>query len=123
MSDNEDDTRTIVTLSVGARVGAVVAVLLLVAAGYLMWSPIQLYPSNGFPIMCGTAAAPPVDELGSAACGDVNVIRQWQAGSVTLAALFVAAGSIYAFGVRRRGERLIGSPASSDTEPSTPSSD
>ena len=116
MAEPEDGTRTVLTLSVGARVGAVIALLLLVGAGYLLWSPIQLYPSDGFPIMCGTAANPPADELGGAACGDVNRIRQWQAGTVAVAALVVAAGALYAFGLRRRTERLIGSEDPTPTD-------
>lgn len=116
MAEPEDGTRTVLTLSVGARVGGVIALLLLVGAGYLLWSPIQLYPADGFPIMCGTAANPPGDDLGTAACGDVNRIRQWQAGSLAVAALVVAAGSLYAFGVGRRTERLIGSEDSSPTD-------
>ena len=115
MAEHGDGTRTVVTLSVGARVGAVIALLLLVGAGYLFWSPIQLYPSEGFPIMCGSAADLPSDELGTAACGEVNRIRQWQAGSMAVAAVVVAAGSVYAFGVRRRSERLIGAEGSSRT--------
>jgi hypothetical protein len=115
MTEHEDGTRTVVTLSVGARVGAVIALLLLVGAGYLLWSPIQLYPSQGFPIMCGSAANPPSDALGTAACGEVNRIRQWQAASLAVAALVVAAGSVYAFGVGRRTERLIGSEHRSST--------
>lgn len=112
----EDGSRTVMSLSVGARLGVMLALVLLVGAGYLMWSPIQLYPADGFPIMCGSGAAPPGDELGSAACGSVNVIRQWQAGTMAAAAVVVAAGSIYTFGVRRRRERLIGSdkPTQSD---------
>ena len=109
MADQSDGARTVLTLSVGARVGAIVALLLLVGAGYLLWSPIQLYPADGFPIMCGTGARMPSDNLGLAACGRVNEIRQWQAGSLAVAALVVAVGSIYAFGVNRRREQLIGS--------------
>ena len=45
MSETVDDQRTVVTLSVGARIGATIALLLLIAAAYLLWSPIQLYPS------------------------------------------------------------------------------
>jgi hypothetical protein len=105
----EDGTRTVMSLSTGARVGIVLALVLLVGAGYLLWSPIQLYPASGFPIMCGTGVVPPADDLGTAACGEVNVIRQWQAGRLAAAAALVALGSIYAFGVRRRRERLIGS--------------
>jgi hypothetical protein len=116
MPEPEHGTRTVLTLSVGARVGAVIALLLLVGAGYLLWSPIQLYPSDGFPIACGSAAYPPGDDLGIAACGDVNTIRQWQAGSMAVAALVVAVGSLYAFGVGRRTERLIGSEDPSPTD-------
>lgn len=120
MTDHEDGTRTVLTLPVGARVGAVLALLLLVGAGYLLWSPIQLYPSEGFPIMCGTAANPPSDELGSAACGEVNRIRQWQVASLAVAALIVAVGSVYTFGVGRRSERLIGSEDSSSARDAGP---
>jgi hypothetical protein len=109
MADNEAGMRTVVTLSTGARVGATLALVLLLGAGYLFWSPIQLYPTDGFPIMCGTAATPPDNDLGTAACGDVNIIRQWQAGSLAITALVVALGSVYAFGVQRRREPLIGS--------------
>lgn len=112
MPEHLTDQRTVVTLSTGARVGAVVAVVLLVVAGYLLWSPIQLYPSEGFPIRCGTAANPPTDELGKAACGSVNLIRQWQAGAVAAAGVVVALGSVYAFGTRRRQERLIAAESS-----------
>ena len=109
MADNESGMRMVVTLSVGARVGATLALLLLVGAGYLFWSPIQLYPVDGFPILCGTATDVPDNDLGTAACGDVNEIRQWQAGSLVVAAAVVALGSVYAFGIQRRRERLIGS--------------
>lgn len=123
MTDHEDGTRTVVTLSVGARLGALVALLLLVGAGYLLWSPIQLYPPEGFPIMCGSAANPPSDELGTAACGEVNRIRQWQAGSLAVAALVLATGSVYTFGVGRRTERLIGSDATAQDGVTDPSGD
>ena len=109
VDDTRDDaTRTVMSLSIGARVGVVLALVLLVGAGYLLWSPIQLYPPEGFPIKCGSAAVPPDNELGTAACGSINVIRQWQAGGLAAAAVLVGAGSIYAFGVRRRRESLIG---------------
>lgn len=122
MPDHEAGTRTVVTLSVGARVGAMIGVLLLVGAGYLLWSPIQLYPADGFPIMCGTAVSPPDNDLGTAACGEVNVIRQWQTGSLAVAAVVVAVGSLYAFGVHRRRERLIGNdptPRSNERDKAT----
>ena len=114
MTEHEDGTRkdgsrTVISLSTGARVGIVLALVLLVGAGYLLWSPIQLYPPQGFPIKCGSGAAPPDNDLGTAACGSINVIRQWQAGGMAAAAAVVAAGSIYAFGVSRRRERFIGS--------------
>lgn len=120
MSESDDDRRTVVTLSVGARVGATIALVMLVGAGYLLWSPIQLYPSEGFPIMCGSGARYPGDTLGGAACGKVNEIRQWQAGSLAVAALVVAAGSVYAFGLHRRKESLIGSDSSESAGASTP---
>jgi hypothetical protein len=112
----ETSERTVLTLSTGARVGAMLAVLLLIVAGYLLWSPIQLYPGDGFPIMCGSGAQLPGDNLGSAACGKVNEIRQWQAGAVALAALVVALGSAFAFGFRRHREALLGEEPSDTVE-------
>jgi len=109
MTESGDETRTIVTLSVGARVGMVLALLLLIVAAYLFWSPIQLYPSATFPVKCGTAASPPGDNLGQAACGDVNMIRQWQAAGFVGAAIVLAVGCVLAFGVHRREGSLIGS--------------
>jgi len=119
MAEGDDGTRTVVTLSVGARVGATIALVLLVGAAYLLWSPIQLYPSDGFPIMCGSGASLPADTLGTAACGKVNEIRQWQAGAMAAAAVVVAAGSVYAFGTRRRREALIGSDRAAQVGDST----
>lgn len=120
MPETTETERTVLTLSVGARVGAVLALLLLIAAGYLLWAPIQLYPADGFPISCGSGARLPADNLGTAACGKINAIRSWQAGSLALAALVVAVGSAFAFGLRRHREPIIGaeqpapeSPASS----------
>jgi hypothetical protein len=121
VTESSTESRTVVTLPVGARVGAVLGLLLLIGAGYLLWSPIQLYPADGFPIKCGSAANPPDNELGTAACGNVNTIRQWQAGALALTALAVVLGSLYAFGVHRRREPVIGSghgvSAGSDPEP------
>lgn len=108
MVEQAAHTRTIVTLSTGARLGTSAALVLLVVAAYLLWSPIQLYPTAGFPIDCGTAAAPPADALGAAACGEVNVIRQWQVGGLVASAAVIALSSLWAFGVRRREETLIG---------------
>jgi hypothetical protein len=119
MVESPRQTRTVVTLSVGARVGATLSLLLLLVAAYLLWAPIQLYPSDGFPIMCGTAANPPADELGRAACGEVNVLRQWQSGAFAVAAVVVTLGSMYAFGVHRRQERLIATDSSADEDEPT----
>lgn len=113
-ASSESDTRTVVTLPVGARIGVTIALLLLIAAAYLLWSPIQLYPADGFPVKCGTGVVPPSDELGDAACGYVNIIRQWQAGALAVAAAVVAVGSVYAFGLGRRTERLIGRSTSGE---------
>jgi hypothetical protein len=118
VTESSTESRTIVTLPVGARIGAVLGLVLLIGAGYLLWSPIQIYPADGFPIKCGSATSLPNDDLGTAACGDVNIIRQWQAGTLAVAGLAVALGSLYAFGVQRRREPVIGS-----TRPETPKSD
>ena len=119
----KDGTRTVVSLSPGARAGFALALVLLVAAGYLFWAPIQLYPADGFPIMCGSGAQPPGDELGAAACGSVNDIRRWQAAAVAAAAVIVALGSVYAFGVRRRRESTIASSRAARSAADRPSTD
>lgn len=120
MSDTHSTTRTVVSSSTGARIGLMVALIVLIVAGYLLWSPIQLYPAEGFPTKCGMAAAPPRDDLGRAICGDIHVIRQWQAGTLAVIAAVIALGSFYVFGVNRRVEPLLGSEnLTSEAEPGT----
>lgn len=118
MADHVIESRTGVSLSVGARIGVLVAGVLAVIAGVLFWSPIQLYPANTFPVQCGTAGNPPKNDLGKAVCGDVNVIRQWQAGGFAATSVWVLVGSVYAFGLRRRVEHRV--VEAGETTPVTP---
>lgn len=88
--------------SLGAKLAVTVAVLLVVLAGYLFYSPIQYHGSTDIPVRCGSAASPVKSRFIQGYCGDLNSIRRDQAIGVLIAALVVAAGGIIAFGVSRR---------------------
>lgn len=104
MADPVTESRLDMSLSTGVRVGALIAGVLLITAAVLLWSPIQLYPTDGFPTQCGSAAAGPSDQLGQAMCGQANAIRRWQSGAFAAAAAVVLIGSVYVFGLWRTGE-------------------
>ncbi len=94
------EPRAVLSLSLGARISLVVAVLLLIVAAYLFWGPITHDVPNGFPAKCGSAAKPPHDTLGKAVCGSANDIRLAQSLAVLAAAVVVAVGGLLSFGVR-----------------------
>jgi hypothetical protein len=96
-------SRTVVVPSPGAKLMVVIGVLFLVWAGYLAFSPIERANKDGRLVSCGTAMgqAPRLTRL---TCGQVNSIRQWQAGTVALAGIIVIAGGFVVFGGSRRVE-------------------
>jgi len=92
------EARTVLALSVGARVCLIVGGVLLVWAAYLFWGPISHDVTGGFPARCGSAAQPPVDTLGKAVCGSINDIRRSESLAAAGAALVVIVGGMLAFG-------------------------
>lgn len=96
-------------LSVGTRVCLLVAGLLVIAAGYLLVSPLERASASGPPFDCGTALAPAGGDFARSVCGDLNQRRQLQTGAVLLGALVLAGGGRVAFGpVRRRRRSEVG---------------
>ena len=81
---------------------ALAALIALLSAAYLYWSPVLAPKSDGFPVDCGTAAAPPADELGQALCGQIVEQRAWQAAAAAALAIILVGGGIYVFGVSRK---------------------
>lgn len=93
--------RTVFSLSYGARICLLLGALLLLASGYLFWSPIGTSVPDAFPASCGSAASPPRDSLGKAVCGSLNEQREAQAAAALGAAVVVILGGLLAFGVKR----------------------
>jgi hypothetical protein len=103
-------------LSLGARLSVLLGVLLLLGAAYLFWSPLEKAGSAGVPFGCGSAAHPPSDGFATTVCGGVNERRQLQAGALTLAALTVGLGGVWAFAAARRRD---GGEVAGAAEPGT----
>ena len=90
-------------LSVGTRACLLGAGLFLVAALYLLITPLERLGSQGPPFNCGTALAPASGDFARSVCGDINQRRLLQGGTVLLMAVVLAGGGRIAFGpVRRR---------------------
>jgi hypothetical protein len=105
-------TRSGRDLSVGTRICLLVAGLLVVAAGYLLVSPLERASASGPPFDCGTALAPAAGDFARSVCGDLNQRRQLQGGAVLLAALALGAGGRVAFGpLRQRSGAAPAAPA------------
>jgi hypothetical protein len=88
----------------------VLSLLLLLLAAYLFWGPLGQDVTSNFPAKCGSAAHPPGDSLGRAVCGSINAERRAQALTALAAAIIVAVGGVFAFGVAPVASR---SPSSS----------
>ncbi len=78
--------------------------LLLLAAAYLFWSPLEKPTKEGIPFGCSSAANPPTDPFQKKVCGKINQRRQMQAGSLVVAAVIVGAGGVLTYGASRRVE-------------------
>ena len=89
----------------GTRVCLLVAGLLVIAAGYLLVSPLERLGSQGPPFDCGTALAPASGDFARGVCGDLNQRRLLQGGTVFLVAIALAGGGRLAFGPPRRRRR------------------
>ncbi len=97
-------SRTVLVVSTGARICITVALLLLLAAAYLFWSPLEKPTKEGIPFGCSSAANPPTDPFQKKVCGKINQRRQMQAGSLVVAAVIVGAGGVLTYGASRRVE-------------------
>ncbi|MEO7981559.1 MAG: hypothetical protein ABI807_11820 [Sporichthyaceae bacterium] len=101
-------TREVVSLSRGARIGAVVGVLLVLLAVFLLFVPLEKSSTSGQPFRCGTAVSPEGGDFAKAVCAGIATKYRLEAGGVALAAVTVAAGALWTFGdVRRREVREI----------------
>jgi hypothetical protein len=98
-------TREVVGLSRGARIGVLLALLLVVAALFFLFVPLEKASSTGQPFRCGTAASPEHGDFPDAVCGGLSSRFRLGAGALGVAALVVGAGGIWAFGTVRRVER------------------
>jgi hypothetical protein len=125
MFENGPATKTRYVLHQGARVCFLLAVLLLLLAGYLLLAPIDV-PVQGQPMFrCGSAAQPPGGDLSKSVCGRINQDRQLRVGFVTGAALVTAVGGLLVFGGSRRPVENAqpAGPAAPDPEPNGPAPD
>jgi hypothetical protein len=102
MSSPEVETRVVTTLSRAARTSVVGALLLVVAAVYLLLVPIEESTPTGAPFRCGTAAAPAAGAFAASICSGLVRRHQLQAGALAVSALIVIVGGIWAGGTTRR---------------------
>jgi hypothetical protein len=109
--------RSIVSLNLGARIGLVVAALLLVVAGFHIWAPVNITGRGGLQFDCGSVLHPPSGQLQSGTCGSVVDRERTVVIFTAIAAAVVAAGSIYAFGASRRRETLLPPAPETEDEP------
>lgn len=98
-------TRTVTSLSLGARLSLLAGLIVGALAVYLYFVPIQFETPAGSAFRCGSAANPPADTFGRNVCADRNKIQKYRAITVGSVALIVAVGGVAAFGLSRREER------------------
>jgi hypothetical protein len=106
MEQPSSDVRSVIVISVGARICIMLALLLVVLAAYLFWSPLEKPTKEGIPFGCSTAANPPTEQFPRTVCGQTNKRRQLQAASVLIAAVIVGVGGVLTFGASRRLEQM-----------------
>lgn len=100
-------TRTVVSLSRGARACLLVAVLVLLAAAYRFFAPIDIPTREGPMFRCGTAASPPTEEFPRSVCGRIATDRLLQASFLTGGAVVLGLGGLVVFGASRRVEEAV----------------
>lgn len=103
--------RSVVSLRLGARIGMVIAALMLVFAGFRLFAPVDITGRGGLQFKCGSVIHPPSGSLQIATCGGAVDRERMIAIFTGIGAVVVAAGSIYAFGTNRRRESLLPAPA------------
>ena len=92
------------SLSRGARLGAVLGVLLALVAVFLLFVPLEKPTTTGQPFRCGTAVNPQTGDFPDAVCAGIATRYRLEAGLFGLAAVTVSAGALWAFGTVRRRE-------------------
>ena len=105
--------RTVTSLRLGARIGLTIAALVLVFAAYEAWVPVDIAGYRGIQFNCGSVIRPPSGPFQVGNCGGVVDRQRMIMIFSIIAAVVIAAGSVYAFGVDRRHERVL---ADSDDE-------
>jgi hypothetical protein len=86
---------------------ALVGVLLLIVAGFLLLVPLEKPSNTGAPFRCGTALDPANGQFAETVCGGLNQKFRLAAGSFGLAAIVVGVGGALVFGSVRRREVLL----------------
>jgi hypothetical protein len=97
--------REVVSLTRGARACVLVAALLLLAAVFLLFAPIEKNTSTGQAFGCGSALNPAQGAFPEAVCGKRAQTVRLRAGTLTASALIVGLGGVWTFGVNRRTQR------------------
>ena len=110
MSSVHVETRIVTSLSSGARASVVAAVLFVLSALFLLFDPIEQPTQAGPPFRCGTALAPAQGDFAASICSGLVRRHQLLAAALGLAAVVVALGGIWAFGVRRRTQQKVVHP-------------
>ena len=108
MTEPSAPTRTVVSLSRGARACLLAAVLLLLAATYRFLAPIDIPTREGPMFRCGSAASPPTEEFPRSVCGRIATDRLMQAAFLAGGAVVLGAGGFVVFGATRRTEEAVG---------------
>ena len=107
MSSVQVETRVVTSLSTGARAAIVGAGLLLLAAVFFLVAPIEQPTQAGPPFRCGTAVAPLEGDFAGSICAGQVRRQQLLAATLGAAAVVLAGGGVWAFGVRRRTQRHV----------------
>ncbi len=102
--DPKLDRRVVRTPRLGARITLLIAALMLVAAGYYLFSPVRVVATDGGSWDCGTALSAPQDAFGKGLCGRQNDIFKARALALGFAAVVTAVGGFMIFGSDRRVE-------------------
>ena len=105
MDSQGASTRTVTSLSLGARLCLLAGLVVGAVSVYLYFVPIEFDTAAGSVFRCGSAANPPSDTFGRNVCADRNKIQKYRAITVGSMALIVAVGGVAAFGLSRREER------------------
>lgn len=97
-------TRTVTTLSLGARLSLLAGLLVGILAAYFALVPIQFDTQDGSPFRCGSAAYPIGGTFARNVCADRNRVNSYRAAATGAAAVVVGVGGALAFGLSRREE-------------------